>query len=68
MALGIGGALGTLVGSAVMDRFGAQAVWRGCLVLGAVTAALLLGTMRRREQRIAGAEPDLSALGSQRGA
>src|SRR5262249_46184842 len=47
------GSLGPLGGAWVLGRFGARALWWGCLALGVVSAALHLAVAPARQRRLA---------------
>jgi len=61
MSWGLASAVAPLVGARVLDRWSGDVLWAGCLVLGAVVAALFLLTAPARRRRLAGTSTTSSA-------
>jgi MFS family permease len=53
MSWGLASAVGPLAGAGVLEAWGPDALWTGCLVLGVAVAALLLATAPARRRRLA---------------
>lgn len=56
-AWGLAGLVGPVVGGAVLQRFGAQVLWLGCLGAGLLSAAMFLALAPLARRRVAAAGP-----------